>query len=277
MVSLALVIIAGLMLWEVFSSMIERRLATIDHKGRSRARTILPLLRSTILIILVTVIGLMVLSELGLNIAPLLAGAGIAGIAVGFGAQALVKDVITGFFILVEDTFAVGDLVDVGKGHVGMIEAISIRNFRLRDSAGIVHTVPFSEVTSVLNMSRDYAYVMCDAGVVYREDPDRVVAVMREVGKELAEDTGWSRYILAPLEILGVEKFTDFAMVIRARLKAAPPHQLELGREFNRRLKRTFDARGIELASANQVNYVAQLQKPAPAASIPAEPRTQSG
>jgi small-conductance mechanosensitive channel len=277
MVSLALVIVAGLILWEVFSSMIERHLATIDHKGRSRARTFLPLLRSTILIILVTLIGLMVLSELGLNIAPLLAGAGIAGIAVGFGAQALVKDVITGFFILVEDTFAVGDLVDVGKGHVGMIEAISIRNFRLRDGAGIVHTVPFSEVTSVLNMSRDYAYVMCDAGVVYREDPDRVVAVMREVGKELAEDTGWSRYILAPLEILGVEKFTDFAMVIRARLKAAPPHQLELGREFNRRLKRTFDARGIELASANQVNYVAQLQKPMPAATVPAEPRTQSG
>lgn len=277
MVSLALVVVAGLILWEVFSSMIERRLATLNHSGRSRARTFLPLLRSTILIILVTLIGLMVLSELGLNIAPLLAGAGIAGIAVGFGAQALVKDVITGFFILVEDTFAVGDLVDVGKGHVGMIEAISIRNFRLRDAAGIIHTVPFSEVTSVLNMSRDYAYVMCDAGVVYREDPDRVVAVMREVGKELAEDTGWSRYILAPLEVLGVEKFTDFAMVIRARLKAAPPHQLELGREFNRRLKRTFDARGIELASANQVNYVAQLQKPAPAVSIPAEPRSQSG
>lgn len=267
-ISLAAVIVAGMATWEIFSSMIERRLASIDYSGRSRARTLLPLLRTTVLVVLVTIALLMVLSEIGLNIAPLLAGAGIAGVAVGFGAQALVKDVITGFFILLEDTFAVGDMVDVGKGHVGTIEAMSIRNFRLRDIAGIVHTVPFSEVTAVLNMSRDFAYVVCDAGVLYKENPDRVIEVMREAGKELADDKQWAHCVLAPLEILGVERFTDTGMVVRARIKAAPPRQLDLGREFNRRLKQAFDRHGIGMASVNQVNYVADR----PQAAAPEKP-----
>lgn len=270
-VSLALALIGGLVLWEFFSSMIERRLAAIDHGGRSRARTVLPLLRSTVLVILVTVAVLMVMSQIGLNIAPLLAGAGIAGIAIGFGAQALVKDVITGFFMLLEDTFAVGDRVDVGGGHVGIIEAVSIRNFRLRDIQGVVHTVPFSAITTVLNMSRDFAYVVCDAGVVYREDPDRVIAVMLEAGKELAAEPRWKHCVLAPLEILGVDRFTDTAMVIRARIKAAPPYQWELGREYNRVLKKAFDRHGIEMASSNQINYAKQMTPAAPGNGAAAE------
>jgi small-conductance mechanosensitive channel len=274
-IALVVVIVGGMLVWEFFSSMIERRLASIDYSGRSRARTLLPLLRTTVLILLIAIAVLMVLSEVGLNIAPLLAGAGIAGVAVGFGAQALVKDIITGFFILLEDTFAVGDLIDVGKGHVGTVEAMSIRNFRLRDTAGIVHTVPFSEVTTVLNMSRDFAYVVCDASVLYREDPDHVIEVMRETGKELAEDRQWTRYVLAPLEILGVERFTDTGMIIRARLKAAPPYQLELAREVNRRLKKAFDRRGIAFASVNQVNYLDNPSLTA-AASRRAEPAVKS-
>ena len=258
-ISLAIVLIGGVVLWEFFSALIERKLAGIDQAGRSRARTVLPLLRSTVLVVFIIMAALMILSQIGINIAPLLAGAGIAGIAVGFGAQALVKDVITGFFMLLEDTFAVGDRVDVGGGHVGVIEAVSIRNFRLRDIQGIVHTVPFSAITTVLNMSRDFAYVVCDAGVVYREDPDRVIEVMREAGKDLAAEPRWSLYIMAPLEILGVERFTDTAMIIRARIKAAPPYQIEMGREFNRVLKKAFDRAGIEMASVNQLNYAKQL------------------
>jgi small conductance mechanosensitive channel len=258
-ISLVIVLVGGLVLWEFFSAMVERKLARIDLAGRSRARTVLPLLRSTVLVVLIIIATLMVLSQIGINIAPLLAGAGIAGIAVGFGAQALVKDVITGFFMLLEDTFAVGDRVDVGGGHVGVIEAVSIRNFRLRDIQGIVHTVPFSAITTVLNMSRDFAYVVCDAGIVYREDPDRVIEVMREAGKELAAEPRWSRYVLSPLEVLGIERFTDTAMIIRARIKAAPPYQIELAREFNRVLKRAFDRAGIEMASVNQLNYAKQL------------------
>jgi small-conductance mechanosensitive channel len=264
LISMVLVLIGGVVLWEFFSSMIERRLAGIDSARRSRARTVLPLLRSTVLVILITIAILMVMSQIGLNIAPLLAGAGIAGIAIGFGAQALVKDVITGFFMLLEDTFAVGDRVDVGSGHVGVIEAVSIRNFRLRDIQGVVHTVPFSAITTVLNMSRDFAYVICDAGVVYKEDPDRVIEVMKEAGKEFAEEPRWTRYVLAPLEILGVDRFTDTAMVVRARIKAAPPYQLEMGREFNRVLKKAFDRHGIEMASTNQINYAKQLAATAP-------------
>jgi small conductance mechanosensitive channel len=258
-ISLLIVLVAGLVLWEFFSATIERKLAGIDHGGRSRARTVLPLLRSTVLVVLITVAALMILSQIGINIAPLLAGAGIAGIAVGFGAQALVKDVITGFFMLLEDTFAVGDRVDVGGGHVGVIEAVSIRNFRLRDIQGVVHTVPFSAITTVLNMSRDFAFVVCDAGIVYRENPDRVIEVMREAGKELAAEPRWSRYVLAPLEILGIERFTDTAMIIRARIKAAPPYQIEMGREFNRVLKNAFDRAGIEMASVNQLYYTKLL------------------
>jgi small conductance mechanosensitive channel len=232
---------------------------------------VLPLLRTTVLVILIIVAALMILSQIGLNIAPLLAGAGIAGIAIGFGAQALVKDIITGFFMLLEDTFAVGDRVDVGGGHVGVIEAVSIRNFRLRDIQGVVHTVPFSAITTVLNMSRDFAYVVCDAGVVYKEDPDRVIQVMIEAGKELAADPRWTRYVLAPLEILGVDRFTDTAMVVRARIKAAPPHQLEMGREFNRVLKKAFDRHGIEMASVNQINYAKQSAAAPSATSAAAE------
>ncbi|HEY1504172.1 MAG TPA: mechanosensitive ion channel domain-containing protein [Stellaceae bacterium] len=257
--SMVIVLIGGIVLWEFFSAMIERKLAGIDSAGRSRARTVLPLLRTTVLVVLITIAALMILSQIGINIAPLLAGAGIAGIAIGFGAQALVKDVITGFFMLLEDTFAVGDRVDVGGGHIGVIEAVSIRNFRLRDIQGIVHTVPFSAITTVLNMSRDFAYVVCDAGVVYREDPDRVIEVMLEAGKEIAAEPRWSRYVLSPLEILGVDRFTDTAMIIRARIKAAPPYQLELGREFNRVLKKAFDRNGIEMGSVNQINYAKQL------------------
>ncbi len=129
----------------------------------------------------------------------LIAGAGVVGIAVGFGSQALVKDVITGLFILLEDTLAVGEVVDVGKNHIGQVEAISIRTIRLRDMSGTVHTVPFSEVSTVRNMTRDYSYFVADVGVVYREDPDRVVGVLRGVAAELAKDPDWAPYIVEPL------------------------------------------------------------------------------
>ena len=127
-----------------------------------------------------------------------------------------------------------------------MIEAMSIREVKLRAVAGIVHTVPFSEVT-VIQYLTGLFLLRCDAGILYREDTDRAIEAMRAAGKDIAEDKQWSRYILAPLEILGVERFTDTGMVIRARLKAAPPYQLELGREFNRRLKKTFDEHGIAM------------------------------
>src|SRR5919199_3219029 len=172
--------------------MIDRYLAAVDERGRpvarsARARTLLPLFRTTILVLLAAMVALIVLSELGVNIAPLLAGAGVVGVAIGFGSQALVKDVITGLFILIEDTLAVGDVVDVGKGNSGVVEGLSVRAIRLRDSSGALYTVPFSEVTTVKNLTRDFAYFVANVGISYRADPDRAIAVMRQVAAELAE------------------------------------------------------------------------------------------
>ncbi len=261
LMSIAAVLVVALILWELFSTAIERYLAGVDSHGRAvarsaRMRTLLPLLRTTMLVLLIVIVSFIVLSEIGVNIAPLLAGAGIAGIAIGIGSQALVKDFITGLFILIEDSFAVGEVVDVGKGHVGLVESISIRSFRLRDMAGTVHTIPYSEVTTIRNMTRDYAYVVADIGVVYREDPDDVIAVLRQVAAELAAEPPWSSAIVAPLDVVGVDRFTDTAMVIRIRLKTTPLQQWEVGRELNRRIKKAFDAHGIEMPAGNQTRYL---------------------
>jgi moderate conductance mechanosensitive channel len=266
--NVAVLLVGAVVLWEIFSAAIERYLTSLDGNGRSaaRVRTLLPLLRTSVLVALVTIVGLSALAELGVNIAPLLAGAGVVGIAVGFGSQALVKDVITGLFILIEDTFAVGDIVDVGKGS-GVIERISIRTIRLRDGSGNLQTIPFSEIATVRNMTRDYSYVLAEARVLLREDPDRVMAVLRQVGEEMAADPEWQPSILAPLELWGVDHFTDFAMVIQCRFKVRPARQWAVGREFYRRMKRAFDANGIELGSASQVRYLAPPVPASPAAS----------
>jgi moderate conductance mechanosensitive channel len=261
-ISIATVLVISLVLWESFVSAIERYLNRIGMDGRpvarsARARTLLPLLRTAVLIVLVTIVALIVLSELGLDIAPLLAGAGVVGLAIGFGSQALVKDVITGLFILLEDTLAVGEVVDVGKGHTGLVEAISIRTIKLRDTSGAVHTIPFSEVSTVSNMTRDYSYFVADVGVLYREDPDHVIGVLRAVAEDLAKDPAWAPFIVEPLDVVGVDRFTDSAVVIRVRLKTLPLKQWPVGREFNRRMKKAFDRHGIEMPAANQASYLA--------------------
>jgi small-conductance mechanosensitive channel len=282
LISIVTVVVISLVLWESFVSAVERYLNGVGTDGRpvarsARARTLLPLLRTAVLIVLVTIVALIVLSELGLNIAPLLAGAGVVGLAIGFGSQALVKDVITGLFILLEDTLAVGEVVDVGKGHIGLVEAISIRTIKLRDMSGTVHTVPFSEVSTVRNMTRDYSYFVADVGVVYREDPDHVVGVLRAVAEELGKDAAWSPFIVEPLEVVGVDRFTDSAVVIRVRLKTLPLKQWPVGREFNRRMKKAFDRHGIEMPAANQTHYLLAEGDPmgAPATRGP-EPVTAS-
>jgi len=281
LISIVTVLIISLVLWESFVSAIERYLNRIGTDGRpvarsARARTLLPLLRTAVLIVLVTIVALIVLSELGLNIAPLLAGAGVVGLAIGFGSQALVKDVITGLFILLEDTLAVGEVVDVGKSHVGLVEAISIRTIKLRDMSGTVHTVPFSEVSTVRNMTRDYSYFVADVGVVYREDPDRVVAVLRAVAEDLVKDPAWAPFIVEPLEVIGVDRFTDSAIVIRVRLKTLPVKQWPVGREFNRRMKKAFDRHGIEMPAANQTRYLAEGDPMGAPATRGPEPVTAS-
>ncbi len=251
-VSIGTVIAVGIVVWELFSSAIERYLTGLDRAGTvrprsARVRTLLPLMRSAMMVLIATMVVLVVLSEVGVNIAPLLAGAGIVGIAIGFGAQALVKDIITGLFILIEDTLAVGDVVDVGNGHAGVVEGISIRCLKLRDAAGTVHTVPFSDVAAVKNLTRDYAFYVVDVAVAYSEDTDRVVGVLKGVAEELAADPAFGPFMLAPLEVVGLDRFEASAAIIQVRLKTLPSRQWSVGREFNRRFKKAFHAAGIEV------------------------------
>ena len=226
------------------------------RKGAARARTLLPLIRTTVLIVLIVLVALVVLSELGVDIGPLLAGAGVVGLAIGFGSQKLVQDVITGLFILVEDTLAVGDVVQFDANHAGLVEALSIRTVRLRDLGGSVHTLPFSEVKTILNMTKDFAYYLLDVGVAYRENVDHVIEVLKDIGAGMQKDENFGRYIVAPLEILGLDKFGNSAIVIKARIKVQPPiQQWYVGREFNRRMKIRFDEEGIEIPFPHQTIY----------------------
>ena len=249
--SIMAVLVLALIFWEAVNTGVERYLNRTDAQGNmversARIRTLLPLLRKVAITVLAVIVSLIVLSELGINIGPLLAGAGVIGLAVAFGAQTLVKDVITGLFILVEDTIAVGDWVSVG-GHEGDVESLSIRTIRLRDVAGSVHTVPFSEVGTVLNYTKDFSNMVVYIGISYRENVDEVMTVIEALGREMAEDQTLGADIIAPLEVQGVQKLDESAVVIRAKMKVKAGTQWGLKREFNRRLKNCFDELGIEI------------------------------
>ncbi len=253
-----IILFASVIIWELVNVAINRCVARLDGAGQdsARVRTLLPLMRTTLMAVLCAFAGLIILSELGVNIAPLLAGAGVLGLAIGFGSQKLVQDVITGLFILVEDTLAVGDVVRFDADHAGVVEAISIRTVKLRDVAGNVHTLPFSEVKTVLNMTKEFSYYLMDVGIAYRENVDRVIAVLRELGEELRGDPEFGEFITEPLEVLGLDQFGDSAVIIKARLRIQPPvKQWFVGREFNRRMKARFDKEGIEIPFPHRTLY----------------------
>ena len=257
--TIILVLIVCVVIWELTASAIARVLSGTNADGSpreasSRTKTLLPLLRRAVLVALVVFGGLIVLSELGIDIAPLLAGAGVVGLAIGFGSQALVRDVITGLFILVEDTVSVGDVVTAG-GHTGVVEDMSIRTIRLRDLEGSVHIIPFGDVTSVINLTKDFSYALLDVGVAYREDTDRVSEVIKEVADEMQADEDWKALFLDPIEILGVNELADSAVIIRCRIKTPPIKQWGVKREMLRRLKKRFDAENIEIPFPHTTVY----------------------
>jgi small-conductance mechanosensitive channel len=242
----------------------EAATVTIEHFFRSRfsansarMNTLLPIARTVLLLTLFTLFGLTLLSELGLNVMPLLAGAGVVGFAVGFGAQALIKDVLNGFIIIVEDLIQVGDVATLG-GKSGLIEKITIRKVQLRDLAGTVYTVPFSEVAIVSNLTKDFSYYLMDVGVAYREDTDQVVALLRQIDEQMRAEDEYKDLMLEPIEILGVDRFADSAVIIKARVKTPPLQQWSIGREFNRRMKQLFDRKGIEIPFPHQTIYFGQ-------------------
>ena len=259
LVRIALVLGVFLVLWEALCLAIERYLDARDEDGNpversGRARTLLPLLRRASAVLLLTVGGLTAASELGIDIAPLLAGVGIAGLAIGFGAQTLVKDVITGLFIVMEDQVAVGEYVSVA-GHSGIVEALSIRTIRLRDLSGTVHVVPFGEVGTVENLTRDYSYAVIDAGVGYGEDTDRVSDVLREIAAGMEGDDSWRHRVIPPFEVFGVQELGDSAVVVRCRFKTPPMQQWAVAREFRRRMKKRFDELRIEIPFPHRTVY----------------------
>ncbi len=211
-----------------------------------RAETLTHVVQDVARVLIVAVGSLMILSELGLNVAPLLAAAGIGGLAIGFGAQSLVKDMITGFFILLENQIRVGDVVEIA-GVGGVVEEVRLRTIRLRDLSGNFHIVPNGSVDKVMNYTYLYSYYLFDVGVAYREDVDEVMAVLKDVGAELHADPEFNSDILEPLEMLGVDQFADSAVIIKCRIKTQPIQQWRIGREMNRRIKKAFDAKGIEI------------------------------
>ncbi len=219
---------------------------TLDAESQKRADTLSSVIRWVLRTGILLLAAVMLLAQLGVQIGPIIAAAGVVGLAVGFGAQNLVQDVISGFFLLLEDQVRVGDVVQLND-RSGLVEKITLRMIILRDFAGSVHYVRNGKIDVVTNMTKDYSYSVFDIGVAYREDTDEVRAVIEAVGNDLQNDPAFKEDILAPVEVVGVDKFADSAVVIKARIKTKPSKQWGVGREFNRRLKKKFDELGIDM------------------------------
>ncbi len=228
-----------------------------DEESKKRAKTLSAVIRNFLSAAVLVIGALTILGELGIQIGPLLAAAGIVGLALGFAGQSLVKDVINGFFIILWDQIRVGDVVQIaGKG--GLVEKINLKMTVLRDLSGNVHYIPNSNIDTVTNMTKDYSQFVFDIGVAYREDVDEVIEVIKGVDEELRRDPGFGADILEPIEIFGLDKFGDSAVVIKARTKTKPIKQWRVAREFNRRLKKQFDEKNIEIPFPHVTLYMGQ-------------------
>jgi small-conductance mechanosensitive channel len=256
--SIVIVLVAAVAAWEAFVLAVEHHMLRYedDSRRRARARTMVPLLNIIALVILGIVVVFAVLGTLGINIGALLAGAGVFGLIAGLGSQSIIKDFITSVAVLIDDTFAVGDVVDLGSGHSGVVEAMSIRTIKLRAFDGSLHTVPFSEAKVIQNLTKDFSYYVANVGVAYHEDTDRVVKVLVDIVDGMRREKEFARWILEPLDVVGVDKFADSAVIIVVRIKTLPIHQWAIGREFNRRMKHAFDREGIEIPFPTRTIHV---------------------
>lgn len=228
-----------------------------DVEFQKRTQTLVSIVRYVASLAILLVAAMMVLKEFGVEIGPMLAAAGIVGLAVGFGAQSLVKDVISGFFILLEDQIRVGDVVQIA-GKSGLVEKINLKTTILRDLAGNVHYVPNGQIDVVTNMTKEFSRYVFDIGVAYREDVDEVIKVIKEVDEGLRNDPDYKEDILEPIEIMGLDQFANSAVIIRARTTTKPIQQWRVGREFNRRLKKKFNERNIEFPFPHVTLYMGQ-------------------
>lgn len=239
------------LLWLLIDTAITQTLTPAYGRGQQpslRAKTILPLVRNALFVALLVITLIVVLANLGVNVTPLLAGAGVVGLALGFGAQSLVQDLITGLFIVVEDSIAIGDSVEL-PDHAGIVEAMTIRTVKLRDGKGALHVLPYSQIKAVKNLSRGYAVAVFSIGVAYGNDLDAAIELIRETGNEVARDFRYARNLLSGLDILGLDRFDPNGSVVLAQFKTRPLTQAEITRAFNARLKRKFDQHGISMAT----------------------------
>ncbi|MDE3067324.1 MAG: mechanosensitive ion channel family protein [Verrucomicrobiota bacterium] len=225
-----------------------------DAEYKKRASTLSGVLRWILRVGVLVVAFMMILREFNVDIGPVLAAAGVAGVAIGFGAQNLVQDFLAGFFLLLEDQIRVGDVVQINdKG--GMVEQINLRMVVLRDLAGNAIFIRNGKIDMVTNMTKDYSRYVFDVGVAYREDVDEVIGVLKAIDEEMRRDPGFKDDILAPLEVLGLDSFGDSAVIIKARTMTKPIQQWRVGREFNRRMKKRFDELGIEIPFPHRTIY----------------------
>jgi small-conductance mechanosensitive channel len=270
--------LAAAVIWETSNALLDRQLNALSRDGHyaraARLRTFQPMLRTALLCLILTVVGLTALSEIGVNVAPLLAGAGIVGIAIGFGSQKLVQDVITGLFLLLENTVQVGDNVSV-SGLSGTVENVSIRTIRLRAGDGSVHIVPFSAVTTITNSSRGAGNAAVSVNVSYKEDTDRAGQILKDIVAEMRRESEYRHAIRGDLELWGVDKVDGSMASIVGQIRCTDSGRWPVQREFNRRMKRRFQECGIEIASAGQTIL---MQIPAPADTAPdSMPRRAAG
>ncbi|MBW6457860.1 MAG: mechanosensitive ion channel family protein [FCB group bacterium] len=226
-----------------------------------RINTLTGIVRSLLKVIVWAVILMMVLQKFAINIGPIIASAGILGLAIGFGAQELVRDFIAGFFMILENQIRTGD-VAVINGTAGTVERIELRTITLRDLAGATHIFQNGKISTTSNLTKDWSAVVFDIGVAYKEDPEKVMEVMKQVGDTMYEDPEFHEKVLEPIEINGVNKFGDSAVEIRARIKTKPILQWAIGREYRKRLKKAFDENNIEIPFPHTTVYWGEKIKP---------------
>lgn len=241
-----------------FSKVLHRRSRKDDDITKSerqkRINTLTSIISTVLKIVLVFLYAVIVLEKLGVAIGPILASAGILGLAIGFGAQELVRDMISGFFLLLEDQIRIGDAVEL-NGTWGVVESIELRTIKLRDLSGVVHVFQNGKINTLSNMSKDWSAILINVGVAYKEKYDRVVKVIEKVGDDMYNNSDFKDEMIAPLEISGLNEFADSAIVIRVIIKTKPGMQWDTGRDFRRRIKEAFDEANIEIPFPHRTVY----------------------
>jgi moderate conductance mechanosensitive channel len=219
-----------------------------------RINTLTSILSGLLRIVLLAILIMIIMIKFGVNIGPLLASVGILGLAVGFGAQELVRDYISGFFILLENQVRTGDVAII-NGTGGLVESIELRTITLRDLSGTVHIIQNGKINTLSNMTKEWSAIVLNIGVAYKEDVETVMEIMKNVGDELQKDPEFQNKIIEPIEVMGLDDFGDSALVIRARLKTKPIQQWSTGREYRKRLKKAFDQNNIEIPFPHTTVY----------------------